>query len=362
MYRISEMENALKCTYPDKVTSETQQMRQADIDALQALVRTAKQEQNLSFGEKEERLLLFTSQAGEKIYIQYPGKETTNTGDRYRQYDFRPRIMSADGSMIIDMAFADMWEVVEELNRRYHDILKLLACIFFRMGRMTLHEKVEKTYICEVVDMDDSVVESSTRNLDWYVFSMDEYMESLNHSVETITIRENQSISIEAFLYFFELILQNEDSKYYDKKHNLSSGRIPTSNSMLLLASYHFGHTSLPVLLQKFVSGNGVANCTTSEINSATAGLVSIVNRKQDIISYFNDHVIQYRKDSSITVNGYTISVAIKTQVPKIAILSKKNEEKSNKLTEKGWRVYCFDGLIPENSYEDFLSNYETVE
>ncbi|MEE0875406.1 MAG: hypothetical protein UIH27_18405 [Ruminococcus sp.] len=362
MYRVSQMEDLLKCTYPDKVSQETKNKRIADINALQHLVSSAKQELDLSYGVKEERILLFTSHAGEKIYIQYPGKETTNSGNKYRQYDFRPRIITADGTMIIDMDFADMWEVIEEINRQQHQILKLLACIFFRMGRMTLHQRVERDYICDTVNADDIVIGSSTRRLDWYAFSLDEYMESLNHLIETIPIRENQSISFEAFLYFFELILQNEDSKYYDKKGDLSSGRIPTSNSMLLLASYHFGQTTLPVLLQKFVSGNGVANCTTSEINYSTDGLVKIVNRKQDIISFFNENNIVFSQNSSVTVNGESISVTIKTNSPKIVVLSMKSETKRNKLSEKGWMVYYTEDLVPELEFADFLSNYEVDE
>ena len=360
MYTISQLEDRLRCTYPDTISSKTQEKRLADIHSLQALIRTAKQENDLQYGIKEERLHLFTTRAGEKIFIQYPGKESTNTGEKYRPYDFRPRIMTADGTMVIDMVFADMWGVVEEINRLQHQILKLMACIFFRMGRMTLHCYTEQDYPCEIVNEDDTVVAVSSRHLAWYSLTLeDEFIESLNLFVEPIPIRGGVSISIEAFLYFFELILQNEDSKYYDKKHNLSSGRIPTSESMLLLSSYLFGNTPLSVVLQRFVSGFGVAKCKTDEIEPATGGLVKIVNRKQNIISYFTEHEIVYRTSSSITVNGKAISVTIKTTIPKIAILSKDSEDKRASLSEKGWTVYSLEDLVSEQAFLEFLSHYE---
>lgn len=363
MYSISKLEAKFKCFYPDSISDKTQEKRSTDITALQSMIQTAKIENDLAYGATEERLLLHTTRDGEKVYIQYPGKESTKNGDKRRPYDFRPRIMTADGTMIIDMAFADMWGVVEKINEQQHKILKLMACLFFHMGRMTLHQRIEQEYTCEIVDSADEVIDTSTRELDWYslVFE-DGVLESLNLFIEPITIRGGVAISFEAFLYFFEYILQNEDSKYYDKKHDLSSGRIPTSDSMLLLSSYLFGKTSLSVVLQRFVSGYGIAKCNINEINPATDGLVDIVNRKKDVLSYFNNHGIQYRKDSSITVNGCTISVAIKTQTPRIAILSKNKEEKKNRLQEGGWRAFCFEDLVPETEYEGFLSNYETVE
>ena len=363
MYNIPELESKFKCFYPDSVSAMTQEKRLTDITALQNMIQTAKDEDDLTYGATEERLLLHTTQAGEKVYIQYPGKETTKVGDKRRPYDFRPRIMTAAGTMIIDMVFADMWGVVEKINEQQHQILKLLACLFFHMGRMTLHQRIRQEYPSETVDSADEVIDTSTRELDWYTLVFeDEVLESLNFLIQPISIRGGVNISFEAFLYFFEYILQNEDSKYYDKKCDLSSGRIPTSDSMLLLSSHLFGKTSLSVVLQRFVSGYGIAKCNINEIDPATDGLVNIVNRKKDLASYFDEHEIQYRKDSIITVNGQTISVAVKTPSPKIAVLSKDSEEKRNRLSEKGWRVYCLEGLIPETAYRDFLSNYEVDE
>ena len=100
MYRISELEEALKCTYPNSVSPETQNRRMRNINALQSLISAAIVERGLEYGLLEERLHLFTTKAGEKVYIQYPGKESAAEGANQRRFDFRPRIMTADGTMV----------------------------------------------------------------------------------------------------------------------------------------------------------------------------------------------------------------------------------------------------------------------
>ena len=150
MYRIEELEELISCTYPNQVSNETQARRRTDIIALQDMIQAAIDENTLEFAVQEERLEIFQTLAGEKIFIQYPGKESTETGTNRRPYDFRPRIMTSNGEMVRDLVFADMWGLVEDLNKQQHQMLKLMACIFFRMVRMLFHDYVEKDYQCEL--------------------------------------------------------------------------------------------------------------------------------------------------------------------------------------------------------------------
>lgn len=98
MYRISELEECLKCTYPVSISPETRDRRKTNTLALQSLVESAIDERNLKYGVLEERLHLFTTKSGEKVFIQYPGKESIAEGGNRRQFDFRPRIMTADAT------------------------------------------------------------------------------------------------------------------------------------------------------------------------------------------------------------------------------------------------------------------------
>ena len=301
---------------------------------------------------------IFETLAGEKIYIQYPGKESLLDGAKKRPYDFRPRIRTADGVLLRDLDFAYMWGLIEELDHQRHQMLKLLACVFFRLGRMTLHELVEKDYPCEVLDKDENVLSTCTRHLKWYEFTMStDVMESINFNAPLLKIDEH-TISLEAFLCFFELLLHNEDSKYYYKKKDLTSGRIPTSDSMLLLSSNLYGFTKTSVILQRFVSGFGVANCRMDEIEPATGGLVRLVDRKSELISFFDEKSIKYVVGGSITVDKVAYGIVIKTASPKVVVVPKNDGATITALTGRGWKVFVLDNLLDQAEYDKLIEEY----
>lgn len=361
MYRISELEENLKCTYPTSVSSETQERRMTNINALQNLVSSAIDERGLGYGTLEERLHLFTTKAGEKVFIQYPGKESIADGANQRRFDFRPRIMTADGLMVRDLVFADMWSLVEDLNHQIHSLLKSMSCLFFRMGRMTIHQRKEVDYPYEIIDASGNVCERGSRTLNWYSLDLEQgIIDTFDYLAPALHVNNAPSISLEAFIYFFEMILHNEDSKYYDKKENLSSGRIPTSDSMLLLSSNLLGKTSLSELLQRFVSGFGVAKCLVGEIGGATEGLVKIVDRKNELTSYLSENGITFKESSNITVRGTNYSVAIKTSSPKIAVLRRNDPAAKEALESARWMVYSLDDLLADEAFENFCSIYTT--
>lgn len=361
MYRISEVEDALKCTYPTSVSPETQNRRMTNINALQGLISAAIDERSLKYESLEERLHLFTTKAGEKVFIQYPGKESAAEGANQRRFDFRPRIMTADGTLVRDLVFADMWSLIENLNYQIHSLLKSMSCLFFRMGRMTIHQMVEAEYPYEIIDADGTVRERGCRTLNWYSLNLEQgIIDTFDYLAPALHVSNAPSISLEAFIYFFEMILHNEDSKYYDKKGNLSSGRIPTSDSMLLLSSNLIGKTSLSELLQRFVSGFGVAKCLVGEIGGATEGLVKIVDRKEELSNYLSEKGIVYRESSSITVRGTSYSVAIKTNSPKIALLRHNDSVAKEALESARWTVYSLDDLLSDEAFTNFCTLYTT--
>lgn len=110
---------------------------------------------------------------------------------------------------------------------------------------MTIHQLDETDYPYEIIDADGNVCDSGSRTISWYALRLEQdIIDTFDYLAPTLHINNAPYISLEAFVYFFEMILHNEDSKYYDKKGNLSSGRIPTSDSMLLLSSNLIGKTS----------------------------------------------------------------------------------------------------------------------
>ena len=359
MLNLPQLEAAMKTFYPVSLSNSTQSKRKYNIDSLWAVIDTAKEENDLVYEEKEERMELFHTSSGEIISIQYPGKESAESGDRERPYDFRPKIQTPDGTILRDFVFKDMWSLVEHLNASHPDMLKTLATLFFQLGRMTNHRTVTESYHCDVLDSDGQVISSTERILTWNKLSIrEDILESLNFFIPTVNVDEETSISFEAFLYFFDMILQNEDSKYYYKKRNLTSGRIQTSDSMLLLVSHFRRHTSLSTLLQRYVSGFGVGKCLSSEISPATDNLVQLVNRKDELIQQLSDMDIAFMVNRTITVDGEAIRTSLKTNNPKIAILNENDANQKEKLESRDWKVFDFESALDSDYYQLILDAY----
>lgn len=353
MLSIRDLEARLGAVYSPVLNSVALERRKSNIEAFTQLVGHAIQENTLLYSQTEERLELFYTQHGECICIQYPGRESANSGDKMRRYDFRPKIISRDGELIRDMAFVDMWSVVEKINIRHHDILNSLAALFFRLGRMLDHVETAGTYNTKLIAMDGSISQGVPRQLRWNMLVLDEdVIESLNYNIGEIQIDDGNMISFEAFIYFFDLLMQNEDCKYYDKKGDYSSGRITTSDSMLLLSSYLNGKTALATLLQRYVSGFGVAKCKTSEIQPATGGLIKLIDRKKDIKRELENSGVRYVSSGCITLNGIKIDIAIKVPAFRIAFLSSSTSENVALLRASGWTTYTFEELVPQDVFD----------
>lgn len=356
-----QLEQALSICYPNEVSTSTQNKRLQNINALIQNIKLANGENDLNYNNTEERLTLYTTALGEKITIQYPGQETIGSdADKIRPYDFRPRIIDINDNIVKDLVFADMWSIVETINKDHPALIKSLSALFFRIGRMIDNHFVTSSYKYEVISIvDSSVIVSGNRELSWNQLAIDsEIIESLNFHIPNVSIDANTSISFEAFLYFFSLILENEDIKYYYKKGNLTSGRIPTSDSMLLLSSYFSGSTSISTLLQRYVSGFGVGKCFTSEIEPATCGLIKIVNRKQELIEQLNTANIPFKEGATITVLGTGVRTAIKVNTPKTAILRSPNHENEELLSSRDWMVFNIETSISDESHYNRLLAY----
>ena len=359
MFNLPQLEEAVRTCYPTSISSTTQSKRRANIDSLWTLIDNAKTENNLQYGIKEERMELFHTSAGEIISIQYPGKESIAPGEKNRPYDFRPKIQKSDGEVLRDFIFKDMWSLVEHLNNSHQNMLKVLAALFFQLGRMTIHHPTTETYHCVILDNNGREISSTERGLTWNRLSIsDDIKESLNFFIPSVDVDESTSISFEAFLYFFDLILQNEDSKYYYKKRNLTSGRIQTSDSMLLLVSHFRRYTPLSTLLQRYVSGFGVGKCLASEIEPATDGLVKLVDRKEQLKKQLDNANIEYAINRPVTINGEKIQVSLKSKTPKIAILNDDDAGKKAKLESKAWTVFDFESAVDSDYYQLIVDAY----
>ncbi|MBU4693920.1 hypothetical protein KQ878_03435 [Mycoplasma zalophidermidis] len=233
----------------------------------------------LEFGKLERRLLLYETLENEKIYIQYPGKETKFTGDKARPWDFRPKLLNLNGEAMDDLAFPEIWNDLENLLRnKSHGILAQIAALFYRTALLydsiLVHEKVK----VETIDViNNSIKNVAYIDFDWYKVNIDNKIwETLNNSIGHI-----RGFSFEAYLLYNDLLAQNEDCKYFYRAESVknepwkeNNGRLNTFKTHISIIGYLNKKIKFYELMQKFQRGNGLAVPTQNEIELITEGII----------------------------------------------------------------------------------------
>lgn len=206
-------------TPPNKRLDDPKLKRLANIEWIQSLDRTG-----LEFNIRERRLLIRRTRSGEMLFIQFPGKESSNEDDsRRRPWDFRPKLVRRDGSFFPDLSFSAIWDLLFEIRKRpYQDyILAAVASLFFRMAYMADHKLSPADALFAADDMLESKsspkvakshsILSVPAGPRLYGYSpprdalamLDELIGDLNGA------------SLEAFLHYNDLLAWNEDCKYF---------------------------------------------------------------------------------------------------------------------------------------------------
>ena len=120
----------------------------------------------------ERRLHICTTDAGENVYIQYPGKESAREGDKARPWDFRPKVESSTGLMCEDLSFKDIWNDIIGISDSDTSILPMLAAVLYRMAFMNDHELVTGEYSFGDFDVvNEKVTEEDTITFSHYRYS-----------------------------------------------------------------------------------------------------------------------------------------------------------------------------------------------
>lgn len=234
--------------------------RLANINFIQNLNRTG-----LVYPTSEKRVLFYTTAIEEKIYIQYPGKETIrfNKGTTVisNANDFRPKILLPDGTWHSDLSFGKILEVIEDIHVNRNDIrlITVLSAVIYRMAFMldhTLHTAIN-------MDVDDIVANTTTLTpfTNVYKYELD------NNVLNTLStdIGIMGGLSLEAYLFYIDLIGLNEDAKYYYKNPNKATkwqngtGRINNLLSYVSFIQCLFQHIKMSELFNILSLSRGVA-------------------------------------------------------------------------------------------------------
>lgn len=240
-----------------------------NIESFNALSRTG-----LSYGVMEKRILLYETASGEKLFMQYPGSESVRAKSTYPN-DARPVLQKADGSFSEDMDFKKIWDYIDLIGQAHKADIDILATIFLRIAYMLDYEHHDSTYPYETIDIaSGNIVNSGNQHFIWNSLALDADV------IETISDRFGQigEISLEAFLYYNDLLAQNEDCKYYYRKGDKWSisegaGRINNCLSHLTVISHIRGMIGISKLIDSF-QRLGVAPLPQSRYYEACGELV----------------------------------------------------------------------------------------
>lgn len=227
----------------------------------------------LQYNNKERRILLYRTLKGEKIFIQYPGMESLRVGKNIFPFDFRPIIQKNDGSYAPDMDFKSIWNTIDDMGRTQNGYLDILATLFLRIAYMIDYKHNENRYNFETIDVPSSnILENGKVEFVWNSFNID------NDIVETINdlFDLNCGISLEGFLYYNDLLAQNEDCKYYYLKGpdwRPQYGRINNCLSHLTIIAHLRGKMGISELLDTF-QRHGVGPLKQNRLGDACGNLV----------------------------------------------------------------------------------------
>ena len=264
-----EVRNIVRTTIPTRAPYRaTENQKRENIASFNNLSRDG-----LVSGATERRILLYETRRNEKVYIQYPGIESTREGNRNYPLDARPVLQKADGSYAADMDFKKIWDIIDIIGRNHRADTDILATLFLNIAYMMGYHHNEAEYLCETIDISTgNILSSANVPFVWNSFEVNaDVLDTLNDRFGSL-----EGISLEGFLYYNDLLAQNEDCKYsYLKgdRWDVKTGRINNCLSHLTVISHIRGHIGISKLIDSF-QRTGVAPLPQNRLWEACGDLV----------------------------------------------------------------------------------------
>lgn len=233
----------------------------------------------LTNGSLERRILLYETLKGEKLFYQFPGKESRREGEKNFPLDAKPMLVKSNGDIADDMDFKKIWDIIDKMGSDHKADMDILGTIFLRIAYMIEYRYNDNIFNYYDVDLvTGNIVENGTVPLKWNSLYLDsDILETLN---DKFNLNE---MSLEAFLYYNDILAQNEDIKYFYLKGNdenqvlnKGNGRINNCLSHLTVISHIRGYIGISKLIDSF-QRTGVAPLPQSRFDEACGNLVNRV-------------------------------------------------------------------------------------
>lgn len=204
----------------------------------------------------ERQTLMYETAAHEKIYIKYPGKES---GEKYAEsgenkvinpYDFRPELYLPDDSLAANLSFVEIIEaLIEYAQIHSKDDLRMIAVFITHIAFMYDYSFKELSYPSNDVKCahGQRIILDGEKSVTFGRYFMKkkssyEFLRTLDDiCIPQKGHRKRLCISMEAFIRYIEILVQQEDCKYAylasshkkDPSISVETGRINSCYTML---------------------------------------------------------------------------------------------------------------------------------
>lgn len=298
--------SSLKTTIQKSVSSSlSSEKRKKNIEWIKGLNR-----KNLSFQVNEKSILLYTTEKKEDILIKFPGKESRinkKNGERrddstIKPWDFRPKLYNnIQNKFMKDLSFSHIWDIIINLlnttNKEKLFIAKILAISFYRMAFMLDHHKNKKpnkfiVYYHDYSKKDEFLNKTTTEIFpEFCMYSPKKCILNRFRNVDICV--DELNISLEAFLFYNELLAWNEDCKYFYRNVNFKqnewlkdTGRVNTLLSHISVIGFLLNKIKLSELIIDFVRHRGTAPAKNTLIFDICSDFIenySRINKKYSV-------------------------------------------------------------------------------
>lgn len=216
-------------------------------------------QEGLSSDEREVQLLIHETVFGEKICIQHPGKESrthrkdgkpVKRQDKIRPWDFKPIVLFTDTKEYLpDLGFSDMWRIITvALDSVENRMARKLVTLFYRMALIEDNIRASSPLRARNVKIEDKQTIPETDFIDTEVYGWFYRYQPPRVVLDSLTVLHERMVSyideerkvpitrgfsLEAFLYYAELLSWNEDCKYYYRNREHENGEWLTNTGRL---------------------------------------------------------------------------------------------------------------------------------
>lgn len=261
----------MQIKYSSELKKESDEKKFFNIEAFSKLDRSG-----LSYDGVERRLLMKEFSTGEKLYIQYPGKESAREKNT-RPWDFRPKLQLPNGEWLKDLSFKDVWDDLYSFKDIDAD-MSYVATLFFRIAYMMDAKKTTRILHFEDVDIKTgNIVGEGEIKLTWYEYGPDDSLLN-DFQVSPAALR---GCSVPAYLAYNDYLAQNEDCKYfYRAVHDrgetwkTDTGRRNTLLTHMAVIAFIENKLRFTEITDMFQRGMGVAALPAKHWEETTGGRV----------------------------------------------------------------------------------------